>query len=609
MRHRHGVSSVLCFGVALAAVLLGSPARAEVPRSTELSRGWTFQPDPDDAGMEEEWQRPEFDRSGWRAVRVPATWDSYDATMDGYEGVGWYALRLPAEAIASGAWQRLRFGRVNHRAIVWVNGRKVAEDSLGYVPFECALTPVVTPGRPAWIVVRVENGTRDDWLPGSTTVEWVQYGGLLEPVELLTTPPAFLAAAAVRARPEGTEGRVRVTVEVANRGEGGFQGRVRMDCAGRSAEAPVGAATGSTVAVELAITLPNARTWSPDRPALYELRVRLLDGDRTQDEITERFGVRSIEASGRELRLNGVPLRIRGVNRYDEFPGVGVVAGDAAIRRDLRAIQSAGANFVRVHYPQSPRTLRIADEVGLLFMEEVPLNWWRAAWHRPAPPEYQNDRIIDSAEDALERMVRRDVNHPSVIAWSMANECRTYDSLGVRAMERMLRRARTLDDSRLLTFVANRNYDKNSAFAMADFVAVNLYYGMWEGDLSESVADMDSTVRRPTHEALGEIARLFPEKPVLLSEFGTIGMPGSGGDLRLSEDYQAAYLRAVWRAVRETPEICGGVVWCWADYRHRRGFTNDYPAYFGPFGLVTLDRRPKKALGALVEAWREDAGR
>ena len=88
---------------------------------------------------------------------MPMAWDEYSKAMDGYEGIGWYALTLPAERIVPGAWQRLRFGRVNHHATVWINGEKVAEDSIGYLPFEVAATPWLEPGRPASIVVRVEN--------------------------------------------------------------------------------------------------------------------------------------------------------------------------------------------------------------------------------------------------------------------------------------------------------------------------------------------------------------------------------------------------------------------------------------------------------------------
>jgi beta-galactosidase/beta-glucuronidase len=602
--------ALILAALAMASSIDAARGAERPPRVLPISSGWLFQPDPLEVGVEQGWQRPDFDRSGWRTVVVPSAWDAYERTMDGYEGVCWYAVQLPASQNVPAAWQRLRFGRANHKATVWIDGERVVDDSLGYVPFEAPATPHLVAGRPAWIVVRVENGARYDWLPGTTTVEWVQYGGLLEPVELLTTSRAFIASTSIDARPRGASAGVQIVITVENEGDAPFQGRVRAEAAGQHAEAAVRVAPHASSRATLALTIPNARLWSPDTPKLYDLSARLRDDPgRVMDQVTERFGVRSIEARGHQLLLNGRPLRIRGVNRYNEFPGSGPVADDAAIRADLRAIKAAGANLVRVHFPQTPATLRIADELGLLYMEEVPLNWWRASWHASPPPEYRNDRIIDSAERALERMVLRDGNHPSIIIWSMANECLSYDSLGVKAMERLLRRAHALDSTRLVTYVANGAYAKNTAFRLADLVAVNLYYGMWDGEIAVNEAELETRVRQPTRDALADIARLFPDKPVLLSEFGTIGIPRSSGNLRFSEDYQAAYLTSVWQAVVDRPEICGGVVWSWADYRHRRGFTNDFPAFYGPFGLVTLDRKPKKALAALSAAWKRDAAR
>jgi len=201
-----------CFAfVTTAPALAASPSP---PRSVTLAEGWLFQPDPLDRGQSQGWQRPDFDRRGWRSVTVPMAWDQYDPVMDGYEGVGWYALSLPAERLVPGGWQRLRFGRANHRATVWVGGEKAGENLTGYLPFDLAITPHLKPGRPAWVVVRVENGARYDWLPGSTTVEWVQYGGLLEPVELLTTAPAHIAHLSIRAVPRGEDGHVAAVVEV-----------------------------------------------------------------------------------------------------------------------------------------------------------------------------------------------------------------------------------------------------------------------------------------------------------------------------------------------------------------------------------------------------------
>ena len=573
------------------------------PRAVTLSDGWLFQPDPLGLGGTQGWQRPDLDRSGWRGVTVPMAWDFYSPVMDGYEGVGWFALSLPADRVAAGKWQRLRFHRANHRATVWIDGRKAGENLTGYLPFEIAATPFLTPGRSSWIVVRIENGVRNDWLPGATTVEWVQYGGLLEPVELLTTAPAHLAHVSIRGRPQGSEGRVESVVEIENASTAPFTGRVRFETEGRRVEAPARVAPGAVASVTLSLAIPHARLWSPESPALYDARVSLDDASGEIDVLTDRFGVRSIEAKGRQILLNGRPLHIRGVNRYDEFPGRGPVADRETIRKDLEAVKAAGANLVRTHFPQAPVNLALADELGLLYMEELPLNWWRATFRPKVPPEFDNDRIVDLAEKALVEMVRRDGNHPALIVWSVANECQTADELGARAMERLLRRARSLDPTRLVTYVSNQPLDKQRAFALADLVAINRYFGMWDGETAAGLADIEARVYAPTKQQLLQDLRAFPGKPLLLSEFGTIGIPGSGGDVRFSEDYQAAYLSAVWRAVSEVPDVSGGIVWCWADYRHRNGFTNDFPTEFGPFGLLGLDRRPKKAMAALRTLW------
>lgn len=605
MRHdfvRVGVISIML--VLAPSLQSRAPGSDKLPREMLLSEGWLFQPDPLEIGDKKQWHDSAFDRSGWRAVAVPMAWDAYDIVMDGYEGVCWYAFQISAEYIDADAWQRLEFGRVNHRTTIWVNGQKAGENNIGYLPFEVPVSPFLTPGQPAWIVLRVENGARYDWLPGSTTVEWVQYGGLLEPVKLLTTPLTYISHATIRTEPGKQDAKIFADIEIQNVGQSSFAGRTRFAADGKTVDGEIQISPGASIRTTLELTLPEVQRWSPDVPRLYDAQIQLLDSDGEIDLITDRFGVRTIETKGQQILLNGSPLRICGVNRYDEMSAHGPVADEAAIRADLSAVKAMGANLIRVHYPQDPVHLRIADEIGLLFLEEVPLNWWRAPFHPKVPAEFENDKIIDLAELALERMIRRDCNHPSIVIWSVANECRTDDELGIRAMERLLRRAKELDPTRLVTYAANRSLEKNRAFALADLVAVNLYFGMWDGKVANDMGEIESRVHQPTRQRLAAIARHFRDKPLVLSEFGTMGIPGSRGDMRFSEDYQAAYVSAVWRAVEDVPEISGGIVWCWADYRHRRGFTNDYPAFFGPFGIVRLDRTPKKSHDALKAAWQ-----
>jgi beta-glucuronidase len=199
-------------GVVLAGLLVLTVAEAAAKGRATLDGPWLFQPDPDAVGEARGWEKPETERDGWRRVPVPMAWDHYDPTMEDYEGVAWYALAVPAERVVRSSWQRIRFGRVNHKAKVWLNGRLVGENLTGYLPFELPATPFLRAGQTNWLVLRVENGTRYDWLPGTPIVEWVQYGGILEPVELLTTHPVHIAH-----RPAAEEGARRDAGALARR--------------------------------------------------------------------------------------------------------------------------------------------------------------------------------------------------------------------------------------------------------------------------------------------------------------------------------------------------------------------------------------------------------
>ncbi len=215
--------------------------------------------------------------------------------------------------------------------------------------------------------------------------------------------------------------------------------------------------------------------------------------------------------------------------------------------------------------------------------------------------------MIDLAEQALEGMIRRDRNHPCVIAWSMGNECTTHTPAGVAAMRRLLRRARALDPSRLLTFVAHGPIEENLAFDKADGIGANLYPGVFHGEIAHHLADMAAQVTVPLVERLCALRHCFPGKLLVVIEYGACGIPGLHGDARLTEDHQAAYVRAAWQAIVDTPGVAGGVLWSWADYYHRLDFAGPGGSALrspqGPYGVVTVDRRPKRSLIELAQLY------
>src|SRR5262249_12950463 len=199
----------------------------------------------------------------------------------------------------------------------------------------------------------------------------------------------------------------------------------------------------------------------------------------------------------------------------------------------------------------------------------------------------------------LETMIRRDRNHPCVIIWSMANESKTDNDIGINVMRALIRRTKELDRSRLVTFVtAPGSVREHRAYEDAALVATNMYHGSLPPPLAENRSQLEARVRRPSEEHLRRQLDAFPGKPFLITEFGAMGMPGLRGDAPMTEDFQADTIRAAWAAISGVPGVSGGVLWSWADYNHRRPFTS--LGAFGAFGAVTIDRKPKAALKALA---------
>ena len=316
------------------------------------------------------------------------------------------------------------------------------------------------------------------------------------------------------------------------------------------------------------------------------------------DRLVSEFGVRTIAARGRQLLLNGRALKIKGVNRYDEYGRFGPNPPLALVEDELRLMKKTGVNLIRSHYPQSPEFLTLCDRVGILYLEELPINWWGVEWFGKEGVE-QHESILDRAIPMLETMIRRDRNHPCVIIWSMANESRTDNEIGIKTMRALIRRTKELDSTRLVTFVtAPGSVREHRAFEQADLVATNMYHGSLSEPVVEHRDQLEARAIRPTEAHLRRELAAYPDKPLLITEFGALGLHSLHGDVPTSEEFQADYIRAVWTAISGMPDVSGGVLWSWADYNHRRPSTSLGP--FGAYGAVTIDRKPKAALKALA---------
>lgn len=504
---------------------------------------------------------PGHDSSGWAAVTVPGHWvlqgdgafGSPAYTNTGYPfpvdpprvptanptGDHLHTFDLPDDWPDGHAV--LRFDGVESCARVWLNGTELGEFKGSRLPHEFAVGHLLKPDGNV-LAVRVHQ-----WSSGSYLEDQDQWWlpGIFRDVTLLHRPDGTDADFFVHASYDHATGTGTLCVDAST------PGRVTVPDLG------IDAATGERVSVPV-------RPWTAETPHLYDGTLATA-GER----IPLRIGFRTVVVEDGVIKVNGRRILLRGVNRHEFHPETGRAVDADTMRHDVLLMKRHNINAVRTsHYPPHPAFLALCDELGLWVIDECDLEthgFGRDGWRRnPVDDARWTPALLDRAA----RMVERDKNHPSVIMWSLGNECGT--GAGLTAMAEWIR---DRDPSRLL------HYEGDPSSKDTD-----VYSRMYAGH-----AEVDTIGRR---------ADGGPERrgtlPFVLCEYAHAMGNGPGG---LSE-YQRLF---------ETHERCqGGFVWEWIDHglaHPRFGY-----AYGGDFGeelhdgafvcdgLVFPDRTPSPGL-------------
>ena len=329
--------------------------------------------------------------------------------------MGWCRRTFRAPAEWYGRRVVIRFEAVNYRAKVWLNGKLVAENHDAFLPFECDASDTIHSEGVNVLVVQAGNQHHDDDVPGRH-VQGRGYGGILREVTLYSADSTFLGEVCVVATLAKGEGSVEVRVDAGGELVSGVEVTAEVrepdGCILASIE-PVSLKADGRAALSCEVGDPSL--WSPDSPALYTVVTTLRTDCFVRDAVEKHFGFRSIEATPHGLLLNGSPVFLTGFNRHEDSPRTDMVSDPEAARQDLERMKEAGANFARLcHYPHHPVDLDICDELGLMVMDEIPLNL-----------EVDPARAA-SAERQLERMIRRDRHHPCVIDQELAGLTQPY---------------------------------------------------------------------------------------------------------------------------------------------------------------------------------------
>ena len=548
-----------------------------------------------DARPAERWDRVEYSFDDDGALRVPGDWNSQRDRLFFYEGSVWYrrpfrVARAPDERLV------LRFGAVNQRARVFLDGELVAEHEGGYTPFDVEITDrvaAIPPGTATplalenvagtepdgrrsqrTLVVQVNNARRRGGVP-TDNQDWWNYGGITRSVLLLRLPETY-----VRDYSVGLDGAGEIAAWVALDGA-----RSAQTVTVSVPELGVSETARTDAGGVARLRLPFAgERWSPETPRLYRVVV-----EAETDRVEDRVGFRTVETDGFDIVLNGEPVFLRGISVHEEAPGRGGRGLTPDENRQLlQWAKDLGCNYVRLaHYPHNEAMVRAADELGLLVWSEIPA-YWALTWEDPA--------TYALAEQQLREMVTRDKNRASVVLWSVANET-PVSPARTDFLARLAETARDLDPSRLVTAAvfagATEQPDGSTVLRIEDplarhldVVGVNEYFGWYDGLPSK----IDSLRWETT-----------VTKPLVLSEFGAGALYGLRADslTRWTEDYQAYLYREQIAMLRRVPFLRGMSPWILADFRSPRRPLPGVQDWWNRKGLVSERGERKLAFGVL----------
>jgi len=501
------------------------------------------------------------------AVELPFNYfdeTSYQRAFTYQKVIGWHRDFAGREV-------SLVFDAAMADAVVYLNGEEIVAHRDGYTPFEARLTGKLREGDNL-ITVKIDGSENPEIPPFGGRIDYLTYAGIYRDVWLKVTDPVSIANIKIETRDVLSDAKsVTVRCDLSNPQRLAFAGTVTAllrDAQGELLAEAVGETSGESVTLEMT-GLKGLSLWDIAAPVLYQVEVQLRT-DQGRDLLSSHFGFRTAEFSVDGFRLNGRPLKIRGLNRHQAFPYVGYAMGRRAQERDAELLKhKLHCNLVRTsHYPQSKWFLDHCDRIGLLVFEEIP------GWQHIGGKAWKEEAILN-----VRRMIERDWNHPSIVIWGVRiNESQDSHDFYVETN----RLARELDPTRQtggVRYITDSEFLED-VYTMNDFIL---------GNEELPGSNRPRTALRPQQECTG----LSRKVPYLITEFGGHMYPTKIYD---QEQRQAEHVRRhleVLNAAHGDPSISGAIGWCMFDYNTHKDFgSGDRICYHG---VMDMFREPKFA--------------
>ena len=517
----------------------------------------------------------------WQKVNLPHTAKIEPRVVnDQFQGDAWYKKTISYQT----GWQDKRilidFEGAMNAAEVWLNGEKITQHQGGYLPFSADLTESLKPGDNT-LLVRLDN--RDNKITGPkpmASLDFNMYGGLYRHVWLRVENSVHITDAVNASKvasggifvryPNVTDSQASVAIETHIANTENTQNTVQVrqslwqgDTLITQADQTLTIAPRQEQSAAVNLTVNDPALWSPASPNLYQLTTEIFDGDTLLDREQTAIGIREFRVEAGALYINGKQTFLRGVNRHQEYPYVGYALSDNANYRDAALIKAAGFDYVRLsHYPHSTSFMQAADELGLVLIDAV------LGWQYYSDDPAFKDHVVQTCRD----LIRRDRNHPSVLAW----ECSLNES-----------------------WMPEPFIDRLQAAVHEEYPGEQVYSAGWQS------YGYDIYLQARQHR-LEHYEK--PTKPYIVSEYGdweyyamNAGLNQdtwgdllqaerssrqllSDGEVRLQQ--QAANVTEAHDDNFNTPAVADGY---WVMFDYNRGYADDLEAS----GLMNLERLPK----------------
>ena len=600
-------------------VLSALSGMAQVREAIGFNADWRFHLGDDSAA-----KGKSYDDSKWRRLSLPHDWSIESdfikeaaATNQGGSlpgGIGWYRKTFVLPASAKNKEVRISFDGVYQHSEVWVNGHYLGKRPNGYMPFSYLLDAYLLPApQKNCISVRVDNSRQ----PNS---RWYTGSGIYRDVTLHLSHPLAFIPEELFVRTQSLAGKNAVlgiqAVLTAAEGDTALDLQVRAEILDHQQKILYRQLQEYQLAADRLIrfstdTLKGFRIWSVEDPYLYTLRLSLYRKGKKTDEYNTRFGIREARFTRDSgFVLNGQSLLLKGVCMHHDLGALGAAFNQAAAKRQLTLLKEMGCNAIRfAHNPPAAAMLDLCDERGFLVIDEAFDNWTKKKnkydYHLDFQEWHQRDLLA---------MVKRDRNHPSVIAWSVGNENREqFDSSGIYWGKKLVEIVRSADSTRpVIAALTETMPEKNFIVQSGAMEVLGFNYKIFDypflpkrfpGKIFIATETASALETRGVYPFPADSIRIWPPDYKAQDTFNNGHSDYTASAYDNTHAYWGGTHEKTWLAVKKHPHMAGIFVWSGFDFLGEPLPYPAFPARSSYYGIIDLAGFPKDVYYMYQSQW------